>query len=395
MTNDRKPKMLLGITGGIAAYKSAFLLRLLKKTDIDIQVVMTEAATKFISKLTMQALSGKPVCDNMWAEEHGHGMSHIETSRGCRLILVAPASANFIAKLATGTANDLLSTICLARNCELMIAPAMNKEMWDNKSTQRNIEMLKRDGVHIVGPVGGDQACGEVGLGRMAEPETIYQTTLNFFQPRLFKSKKIIITAGGTFEKIDAVRGITNQSSGRMGFAIAQAAIEYGAEVILIVGTYTASPPLECKLVKVQSAADMLEAVLDHIETTDIFISAAAVSDYRVKDAVNHKLKKDSQFIHQLQLEPTEDILKKISTMENPPFCVGFSAETENLEKNAQHKRKLKGIPLIVGNLIPQAMGSDFNELLLIDKNGVHKLPRDTKIRHARNLLNHISRIYE
>ena len=198
-----------------------------------------------------------------------------------------------------------------------------------------------------------------------------------------------------TFEKIDAVRGITNQSSGRMGFAIAQAAIEYGAEVILIVGTYTASPPIECKLVKVQSAADMLEAVLDHIETTDIFISAAAVSDYRVKDAVNHKLKKDSQFIHQLQLEPTEDILKKISTMENPPFCVGFSAETENLEKNAQHKRKLKGIPLIVGNLIPQAMGSDFNELLLIDKNGVHKLPRDTKIRHARNLLNHISKIYE
>ncbi len=388
-------KILLGITGGIAAYKSASLIRLLTKSGIDVQVVMTNAATRFISKITMQALSGKPVAENMWQGE-GHGMSHIELSRGKNLILIAPASANFIAKLAHGAADDLLSTICLARNCRVVVAPAMNREMWENKATQRNIRTLESDGITFVGPEGGDQACGEIGLGRMSEPAIIFDSVVSLLSTKSFFSNvNILVTVGGTFEKIDAVRGITNQSSGEMGFSVARAAIECGASVTIVAGITTADPPNNCRIIKVESAEEMYSAVTDVIAETDIFISVAAVADYKVKSPRSYKLKKNSNPITEISLEPTRDILKEIGALTKPPLCVGFAAETENLEINAQKKRLHKNIPLIVGNLVQDSIGLKHSELLLIDSKGSRKLPKDTKLNQARKLMQHIGGIFE
>ena len=386
--------ILLGITGGVAAYKSALLVRSLTSAGVDVRVVMTEAAKKFISMTTLQALSGKPVPDGMWGSPDNHGMSHIDLSRDRDLILIAPASANFLAKLASGAANDLLSTLCLARNCPLIVAPAMNHEMWNNKSTQRNITLLKDDGIIFIGPEGGNQACGEVGLGRMSEPGTILKSVQSHFQPKCFSGVNILITAGGTFEKIDAVRGITNQSSGRMGFSVVQAAINAGAEVTLIAGNTSVDPPGNCKLVRTLSAKDMFQAVKKHISNIDIFISVAAVADYRVKAPQDHKIKKESQILTNIELEPTPDILKEISSLPNPPFCVGFAAETENLEKNSREKRNRKNIPLIVGNLVQNSLGSDTNELLLIDDHGSHRFEEDTKQNQANRLIQHIANLY-
>ena len=394
MVDKQISKIILGVTGGIAAYKAAVLTRLLTQGKFNPQVVMTQAARRFISPNTMQALSGKPIPPNMWENAKQSGMAHIDLSRDCSLIVIAPASADFLAKLAHGLADDLLSTICLARNCSLMVAPAMNGEMWDNKSTQRNVDTLKKDGIIFVGPESGDQACGEVGIGRMSEPEQIYERVVSFHAPKLFTNKNILITAGGTFEKIDAVRGITNLSSGKMGFAIAKAAVEFGANVRLIAGTTSVEPPTNCKLHRVESANQMHDEVIKHVNHTDIFNSVAAVGDFKVENPINEKLKRDSKPTLELRLTPNPDILSTVSSLERAPFCVGFAAETGELEKRTKNKLEKKKVSLMIGNSAPNAFGSDFNELILVDKTGSYIFEKNTKLHQARKILSHISQLY-
>jgi len=390
MTHSPIKKLLLGVTGGIAAYKTAELVRLLVKQGIEVQVVMTEAACQFITPVTMQALSGKHVFTSMWDASTANGMPHIELSRDADAILVAPASADFIAKLVHGGADDLLSTICLARNCPLMVAPAMNKQMWVNPATQRNINELKKDGVLILGPGSGDQACGEIGMGRMLEPEQLLTAITASQQPKILAGKRILITAGPTFEAIDPVRAITNMSSGKMGYSVAQAAWEMGAEVTLISGPTALSLPPEAKVINVVSAQDMLNAVTKNIAKQDIFISVAAVADYRPDKAGAQKTKKADKTLT-LKLTSNADILAKIASLPNAPFCVGFAAESENLLKYAEQKRLKKGLPLIVANLVQDALGKDDTALTLLDNKGKHVLPKASKIESARLLLQHIA----
>lgn len=387
-------RIILGITGGIAAYKAAELLRLLIKQNFEVQVVMTEAACHFITPTTMQSLSGKPVYTDQWDASIPNGMAHIELSRAANAIVIAPASADFIAKLAQGLANDLLSTLCLARACPLIIAPAMNREMWANAATQRNIKQLIKDGVQVLGPDSGAQACGEEGMGRMLEAEHLAQDVAAFFQPRELSGKKILITAGPTYEAIDAVRGITNRSSGKMGYAIAQAALEQGAEVRLVSGPSALARPQGARCVDVQSAAQMLEAVKQHVADCDIFIGVAAVADFRVAQPSAQKIKKGANSMS-LELVPNPDILAYVADLPNPPFCVGFAAETENLAEHAELKRRTKKLPLLVGNLAQQAIGSDDNELILFDDSGSHALPRADKLTLARQLMMHIAQRYK
>ncbi len=391
MNNSR---IVLGISGGIAAYKSAELLRLLMKQDISVQVVMTDAACHFITPTTMQGLSGKPVYTDQWDARAPNSMAHINLTREADAIVIAPASADFIAKLALGLADDLLSTLCLARNCPLLIAPAMNKEMWQNKAVQRNIAQLVADGVQILGPDSGMQACGEEGMGRMLEPLQLAEHILASFQPKLFSGKKILITAGPTYEAIDAVRGITNQSSGKMGYAIAKAAQESGAEVVLVSGPTVLATPLNVKRVDVQSAAQMHDAVMQQAASCDIFIAVAAVADYRVANASCQKIKKSSAPL-MLELIPNPDILAEVASLEHPPYCVGFAAESENLQEYAEKKRRAKKLPLLVGNIAQHAIGQDDNELILFDDQGMHPLPRADKLTLARQLIQHIAKRYE
>ena len=386
--------LILGVTGGIAAYKAAELLRLLIKQNFEVQVVMTEAACHFITPTTMQSLSGMPVYTDLWDASMPNGMAHIELSRAANAIVIAPASADFIAKLAQGLADDLLSTLCLARNCPLIIAPAMNREMWGNAATQRNIKQLISDGVQVLGPDSGVQACGEEGMGRMLEAAHLSQEISAFFQPRQFTGKKFLITAGPTYEAIDAVRGITNRSSGKMGYAMAQAALEQGAEVILISGPSALAKPQGAHCVDVQSAAQMLDVVKQHVVDCDIFIAVAAVADFRVAQPSAQKIKK-SAINPTLELVPNPDILAYVSNLPNPPFCVGFAAETENLAEHAEQKRRAKKLPLLVGNLAQQAIGSDDNELVLFDDGGSHALPRADKLTLARQLMMHIAQRYK
>jgi len=393
MEQGNPKRILLGITGGIAAYKAAELLRLLMKQGVEVQVAMTEAAEHFITPTTMQGLSGKPVLTSQWSEA-GNGMAHINLSRAADAIVIAPASADFIAKLANGLANDLLSTLCLARNCPLIIAPAMNREMWQNAATQRNIAQLLADGVQVLGPDCGVQACGEEGMGRMLEAGQLARGIAAFFQPKLLPGKKILITAGPTYEAIDAVRGITNRSSGKMGYAIAQAALEQGAEVVLISGPTALTKPGGAQSVDVVSAAEMFEAVQRHAGNCDIFIAVAAVADYRVAQPSEQKIKKSANNLT-LELVPNPDILAHVASMSNPPFCVGFAAESENLAEYAEQKRRAKKLPLLVGNLAQQAIGSDENELILFDDSGSHALLRAGKLTLARQLLQHIAQCYE
>lgn len=382
-------KILVGITGGIAAYKAAELVRLLVKQGVDVQVVMTEAACQFITPVTLQALSGKPVFTSMWDASVANGMPHIELSRRVDAILVAPASADFLAKLVQGRADDLLSTLCVARNCPLLVAPAMNREMWENAATQRNIRQLQDDGIEILGPAEGEQACGETGLGRMLEPEDIMQS-LNARSLGILADKRIIITAGPTVEHIDPVRAITNLSSGRMGYSIAQAAKEMGAEVVLISGPVSLPVPSGIEVTNVLSAQEMLNAVQENIKTQDIFISVAAVSDYRVAKPSSKKIKKTGESLS-LELVPNLDILATIAGAPNPPFCVGFAAESENLLEYADKKRRTKNIPLIVANLVDESMGGEETTLTLLDDEGVHPLIRTTKNLAAHALLQHIA----
>jgi phosphopantothenoylcysteine decarboxylase / phosphopantothenate---cysteine ligase len=383
-------RILLGVTGGIAAYKAAELVRLLKKNGADVRVVMTDSGAQFVSPVTLQALSGNPVHTSMWDQSIPNGMPHIELSRDCDLILVAPATADFIAKLAAGRANDLLSTLCLARDCVLMIAPAMNRQMWENPSTQRNIKTLLADGVHLVGPDSGEQACGELGVGRMSEPSLIANEIVSWLQPKLLQNKNVIVTAGPTYEAIDAVRGITNASSGKMGYAVAQAAIDAGANVTLISGKTNLNPPTRARFISIISAQDMFDAVINEVDHSDIFISVAAVADFKVKNPSEHKIKKSQQKLS-IEFEETPDILKLVASRKNRPFCVGFAAESQNVEEYARKKRIEKGIPLIAANLVTDALNSDDNSLVLIDEHGTKTLASSSKLEQARQLMMHIS----
>ena len=389
--NALKPKsLLLGITGGIAAYKAAELVRLLVKAGMDVQVVMTAAACQFITPVTMQALSGKPVFMDMWDSSVGNGMPHIELSRNADAILVAPASADFLAKLVQGRADDLLSTLCLARDCPLLVAPAMNKQMWENPATQRNIAQLKADGISLLGPDSGEQACGEVGLGRMLEAKALFSLVNAHFTPKLLAGKHVLITAGATLEMIDPVRAITNLSSGKMGYAIAQAAADMGAIVTLVSGASALNAPSNVSTIKAESADAMYNAVMSNVIKQDIFISVAAVADYRPVVQHQDKIKKNVASLT-LELTPNKDILAEVASLPNAPFCVGFAAETENLLAYAEAKRKAKKLPLIVANLASDALGSDENTVTLLDKNGMHPLERAPKTTIAKLLLAHVA----
>lgn len=387
---QKNKSMVLGITGGIAAYKATELVRLLVKANIDVQVVMTEPACQFITPVTMQALSGKPVFKDMWDASIANGMPHIELSRAADAIVIAPASADFIAKLVHGRADDLLSTLCLARDCPLLVAPAMNKQMWDNPATQRNIAQLNTDGITMLGPDSGEQACGEIGLGRMLEPEDLFNLIQAHFQPKILAGKKMLVTAGATLEMIDPVRAITNLSSGKMGYAIAQAAFEMGADVTLVSGASTLKPPLGVKLISATSADLMYLSVMQNIAAQDIFISVAAVADYSPVETSSQKIKKSKSSLT-IELKPNKDILAEVASLPNPPFCVGFAAETENLLEYAEAKRKSKKLPLIVANLMRDSMGQDENSVTLLDDKGTHTLPRLPKQSVAELLLQHIA----
>lgn len=391
---DTRKRLLLGVTGGVAAYKTAELARLLSQDEVNVQTVMTQAACRFVGPITFRSLTGNPVYTDLWDANAAQNMAHINLSRDADLIVVAPASADFIAKLAHGTADDLLTTLCLARDCPLMIAPAMNRQMWENPATQRNLFQLRQDGVAVLGPASGKQACGEVGMGRMLEAVELAETVQAFFRAAaLLQGKNILLTAGPTFEAIDAVRGITNRSSGKMGYAVARAAVEAGAAVTLISGPVCLAPPAVGKFIPVMSAEDMLRAVQMEIAQTDIFISVAAVADYRVAHVSQQKIKKSASNLV-LELVPNPDILKTVSSLPKPPFCVGFAAETENLEENAAIKRRKKNVPLLVANLAQDAIGSDQSELILFDDSGRHILSKASKIEQARRLIKHIHRLY-
>jgi phosphopantothenoylcysteine decarboxylase/phosphopantothenate--cysteine ligase len=382
-------KIILGVTGGIAAYKAAELTRLLVKNDFDVQVVMTESACHFITPLTFQALSGKEVLTSLWKSNANNGMSHIEVSRNYDLIVIAPASANFLAKLTHGLADDLLSSLCLARTCPIAVAPAMNVHMWTNEATQRNVSQLKKDGVLFFGPDSGEQACGDIGLGRMTDAEELFKLIQNHLTPKILNNKKLLITSGGTIEMIDDVRGITNLSSGNMGFAIANTAISMGASVTLITSKHQNFSE-NIKVIQISDAHSMHQAVLEHINNQDIFISVAAISDYKPKEKFKGKLKKSDSDIT-LQLTPTIDILKEIGLSKNKIFKVGFAAENENLIVNAQKKLKEKNLDLIVANLIHESMGLEDTKISIIDKNNVIDVPKSNKIVAAKAILKEIA----
>jgi len=386
--------IVLGLTGGVACYKAAELARAMIKAGASVQVVMTEAARHFITPVTMQALTGKPVFTDQWDSRISNNMAHIDLTRHADAILISPCSADFMRKLVHGAADDLLSTLCLARpsTVPLLVAPAMNVEMWENPATQRNVVQLKQDGVALCGPTAGEQACGETGLGRMLEPEQLLEMLLAFFQPKLFQSKKVLITAGPTFEPIDPVRGITNLSSGKMGYALARAAHAAGAEVTLVSGPTALPAPYGIKMVSVMTARDMHDAVMAHVAHQDIFIAVAAVADWRVSEVSQQKIKKQNGTSPELQFEQNPDILATVAALPKPPYCVGFAAESENLLEYGRIKREKKGIPLLVGNIGPQTFGKDENELVLFDAQGHHALARADKNTLAQQLIAEIAR---
>ena len=388
-------RIALGITGGIAAYKSAELVRLLVKQGATVQVAMTEAATHFVTPTTFQALSGNRVFIDQWDTNVANSMAHINFSREADVLLVAPASANFLAKVANGIADDLLTTLTLARDCPLLVAPAMNRQMWSNPATQRNLATLLGDGVTVLGPATGEQACGEIGDGRMIEPAEILDELITHFQPKLLKDRKVLMTAGPTFEAIDPVRGITNLSSGKMGFAIARAAREAGAEVTLVSGPVSLPTPRGVTRIDVTSALEMHAKVTRLAATQDVFIGVAAVADYRPKLVSRQKTKKDGSPPPVIELVQNPDILAEVAALPQPPLCVGFAAETQNLAEYAEKKRRAKKIPLIVGNLIQDGFGGEENTLILFDDNGQQPLAPAPKLELARQLIARIATLLE
>ena len=385
--------IVLGLTGGIACYKAAALARGLVKAGASCQVVMTEASRHFITPVTLQALSGKPVFTDQWDSRISNNMAHIDLSRHADAILIAPCSADFMRKLVHGAADDLLSTLCLARpaNVPLLVAPAMNVEMWDNPATQRNAVQLKKDGITLLGPAAGDQACGETGLGRMLEPEQLLESLSAFFQPKLLAGKKVLITAGPTFEPIDPVRGITNLSSGKMGYAIARAAWAAGAEVTLVSGPTSLQAPVGVTVLPVTTALEMRDAVMANVKGQELFIAVAAVADWRVSDVSSQKIKKQDGQLPSLTFEQNPDILAEVAALASPPYCVGFAAESENLLEHGAAKREKKRIPLLVGNIGHQTFGKDDNELVLFDANGHKNIARASKAILAGKLIEEIA----
>jgi phosphopantothenoylcysteine decarboxylase/phosphopantothenate--cysteine ligase len=396
--------LVLGLSGGIACYKAAELCRALVKAGATVQVVMTEAATHFITPTTLQALSNRPVHVDPWedraAADGSNNMPHINLSREADAILVAPASADFMARLLHGRADDLLALLCLARPIQqvpLIIAPAMNREMWQHPATQRNVAQLRADGTHVLDVGQGDQACGETGDGRMLEPEDILADVVAFFQPQVLAGQRVLITAGPTYEAIDPVRGITNRSSGKMGFAIAQAAAEAGADVTLVSGPVALQTPRHVQRVEVHSAREMLAAVQSHADQADCFVACAAVADWRVDGESDRKIKKDgSGDTPSLRFVENPDILATIAQSPRARagdlYCVGFAAESHDLLKHAQEKRLRKGVPLLVGNIGPETFGRDHNRLLLVDAQGSMELPEADKLTLARELVAEIAR---
>ncbi|MBC3931725.1 bifunctional phosphopantothenoylcysteine decarboxylase/phosphopantothenate--cysteine ligase CoaBC [Undibacterium curvum] len=377
-------KIVLGLTGGIACYKVAELTRALGKAGAQVQVVMTQAACQFITPVTMQALSGNTVFTDQWDARIGNNMPHIDLTRDADAIVIAPCSTDFLFKLAHGACDDLLSTLCIARpaHIPLLVAPAMNVEMWQNPATQRNVALCRKDGIHIMGPAAGEQACGETGMGRMLEPDQLLTEIIASFQTKSLAGQHLLITAGPTFEPIDPVRGITNLSSGKMGYAIAQAAWEAGALVTLISGPTALATPHGVKRVQVQTAQQMHDAVMAALkqQTQQAFIAVAAVADWRVANASTQKLKKTGEHdTPVLQFAQNPDILATVAALPDAPYCVGFAAESENLLEYAAAKRIRKNIPLLVGNIGHQTFGQDDNELVLFDAQGTTQLPRADK----------------
>ena len=403
--NDLAGKhIVLGLTGGIACYKAAELCRAFVKEGATVQVVMTEAATQFITPVTMQALSGRPVFVSQWDARTAAGvdnnMAHINLSREADAILIAPCSADFMAKLLHGRADDLLSLMCLARpmaDVPLLIAPAMNREMWAHPATQRNVAQLKADGAHVFDVGSGEQACGETGDGRMLEPEELLEEVIDFFAPKSLLGQRVLVTAGPTYEAIDPVRGITNLSSGKMGFAIARAAREAGAEVTLVAGPVHLATPRGVRRIDVKSAQNMHQAVMDHAPVATVFIATAAVADWRPASTAEQKIKKDgSGQPPALAFVENPDILAAVAQGERAKsgalYCVGFAAESHDLLANAQAKRARKGVPLLVGNIGPATFGQDDNALLLVDEHRAVELPRANKLTLARQLVAEIAR---
>ena len=397
--------IVLGLTGGIACYKAAELCRALVKEGASVQVVMTEAAGHFITPVTMQALSNRPVYGSQWDAREPNNMAHINLGREADAILVAPASADFMAKLLHGRADDLLSLMCLARPVAavpLIVAPAMNREMWANPATQRNVAQLRADGIHVLDVGQGEQACGETGDGRMLEADEILADLIAFFTPKVLAGQRLLVTAGPTYEAIDPVRGITNLSSGKMGFAIARAAREAGAEVTLVAGPVSLPTPRGVHRVNVKSARDMLDAVLSSVDQATVFVATAAVADWRPATAADQKIKKDgSGDTPTLHFIENPDILAAVaqsprgqSGFKGDPgglYCVGFAAESHDLLSHATAKRVRKGVPLLVGNIGPATFGQDDNALLLVDMMGATEVPRASKLELARKLIAEIA----
>jgi phosphopantothenoylcysteine decarboxylase / phosphopantothenate---cysteine ligase len=384
--------ILLGVTGGVAAFKACELARALQRHGASVQVVMTDAATRFIGTASFQALTGRPVFTDQWDPRVDNSMAHIELTRSADLLLVAPATADFLAKAAHGLADDLLATMCVARDCPLLVAPAMNRQMWEHAATQRNVRQLQDDGVALIGPLAGEQACGETGMGRMLEPEQIVDAVIAYLTPKLLDGRRILVTAGPTFEPIDPVRGISNRSSGKMGYALARACRHAGAEVVLVSGPTALSAPQGVRRIDVDTAESMLAAVQAEIAGQDAFIAVAAVADWRVANRSDRKLKKTDGKPPDLAFAQNPDILATIAAMPGAPYCVGFAAESEDLEANAQHKRKRKGVPLLIGNIGHATFGRDDNELVVIDAQQVTRLPRASKTSLARSLVAEIAR---
>ncbi len=385
--------IVLGLSGGIACYKAAEFTRELVKAGATVQVVMSEAAEHFITATTMQALSSRAVFTSQWDARAAGSMAHIDLTREADAVVVAPASADLIAKLAQGRADDLLSLMCLARpiaRCPLLLAPAMNREMWAHPATQRNLAQVRADGASVLGPGHGDQACGEVGDGRMLEPTELLADVVAFFQPKLLAGQRVLVTAGPTFEPLDPVRGITNRSSGKMGFAIAQAAAEAGADVTLVAGPVALATPRGVRRIDVGTAQQMFDAVLQHAPTQQVFVATAAVADWRAAQPAERKIKKTADgVLPSFEFTENPDILAAVARLPaaTRPYCVGFAAESHDLLKHAREKRERKGVPLIVANLGPATFGRDDNLLTLIDGHGERELPRADKLTLARQLV--------
>ena len=396
MSSLQGKHILLTMSGGIAAFKVAELARSLMQEGATIQVIMSEAATKFMTPVTMQALTGNQVFTDQWDARISNNMAHIELSRKADVIVAVPASADLLAKISHGLANDLVSATCLAKECPLIVVPAMNKQMWENAATQRNMQQLQADGITVLGPTSGTQACGENGMGRMLEAAEILEGIISFFQKKVLAGKKVLITAGPTYEAIDPVRGITNRSSGKMGFALARAAVEAGAEVQLIAGPCHLATPLEftgkIKRTDVVSAKDMHAAVMNHLDS-DVFFAVAAVADWSVKNASAQKIKKSTGSSPALEFELNPDILAEVAKKSSgkKPYCVGFAAETHDLEKHAEEKRIKKNIPMLLANLGPDTFGLDDNQLLIVEEKGSTKTNKQGKIALSREIIQLVS----